>query len=367
MKKRIKIVIGIFILFGTIILFLYGYKEDPRCYLNDRINIAYINEEIETKNFEKLIQLLKNSEIMIDETSINNFKYIKGIYLLGEKNFITEKTSCVGIIDFGYWYPLVIAKIDRYFYKEKNYYVLRESYSEKYFKNKKMYLKIDNGNFFISENLNEIENILKNEDEASDTLLKIVEREKDNNLGMLILNLEKNPLIGFDELVVTGDINSDKDISLYIKIAGDNEIINSFSESENEKILVERTIEKNRLYLKKIENNELKSFIFFLNYFLNETKLDKLFSKIDMDNFVNIEDSCLSKKNSVKKIAFGKDYFIYGDIEIKNKLKKNIGEINIVGVVKKQKLQIDIKIKEKVMMRLLNLYKVEKEEVNTLL
>lgn len=354
MKKRLKLISTIFIFFIIIAsISIVGYKKNPKKYLRDGVNIVYINENIESKNFKNVINLIEESEVPLDKPALKSLEYIEGIYVLGDKNFITEKITYVGILDFGYRYPLILNRVSRYFDEEKDCFVLKERFRKKYFANKKMYLVMREGNFFISENLKSIESTLQNRDEVGATLLNIIKREKKNNLGILVLNLDKTPLVGFDEILLTGNVNSKKDISLSLKISGDSDIISSFNREEESEITEKKKLEKNRLYLKNISKNELKSFVSFLNYFLKEINLDGVFSKFYPDDFVNIKDLTLNKENLEKKVILDKDYFIYGDVDIKDSHKKNLGEINIVGVVKKQKLEIDLKLKKDVVLKLL--------------
>lgn len=353
MKKILKISVGVFIVLSIIIGIFYGSKENPRVYLSSRINIAYVNENVSNRKFKNIIELLNKAGVSIDKNIEDGLKYVNGVYLLSDSSFITHNKSCIGIIDFGYIYPFIALKVEDYFDKEQKYYVLKEEYRKKYLKGEKLYLKIESGNFIVAKTEKDIDRILKNEKYFNQNLLKILDREKDKNLGMLILNLSESPLAGFNELVLTGDVNKKYETTLTVNIGGENDIIKSFNGIKDDGLSGERVLEKNKLHLRTSREKKLRSFTFFLNYFLKNRFIDGLSSKVYINNSENITDINMIKDGTANKVNIEEKQFIYGKIDIKN-LKGNIvGATDIIGIAENNRLEIKTIVNEDTALKLL--------------
>ena len=138
MKKSLKITLGVFSIVGVLAGIFYATKENPRVYLSDRVNVAYINEDINHKDFSNVINLLNKADFNVDSKIQKGLDNIKGFYIISDSSFISDKKSCVGIIDFGYIYPIVAMKVENYFDKVNDFYVLKEEYRKKYSNNEKV-------------------------------------------------------------------------------------------------------------------------------------------------------------------------------------------------------------------------------------
>ncbi|MGL4999062.1 MAG: hypothetical protein ACRC5W_06925 [Cetobacterium sp.] len=352
MKKSLKIALGIGCTLSIMASVFYTSKENPRVYLNNRINLAYVNEEINNKKFDNVLNVLNKSEFKVDLKIEESLKYIKGIYILSDSSFISDKKTCVGIVDFGYIYPFIKFKMEKYFDKIDDMYSLKEEYKNKYTNGNSLYLKIEKGNFIIATRQKDVEKVVKSEKYLSQNILKILEKEKKSNLGMLILNLGKNPLGGFNELVLTGDVNTKNEMMLTTNIGGKNDIIESFNKIEEDGLDGERILQKNELYLRSSKDAELRSFLFFLNYFFKNSIIENISSKIKINTpkkDPTVEN--LSKKEVINT-KFEKTQFVYGHLDFKIK-EKMIGQIEIKGLAEINRLKIETILNETTIINLL--------------
>lgn len=351
MKKTLKIILGFLFVFGILAGIFYASKENPRVYLSDRINVAYVNENVNHKNFENVINLLIKADYKIDDKMKKGLSYIKGFYVVSDSSFISDKKSCVGIIDFGYAYPLIALKVDTYFNKVNDFYILKNEYRKRYSNDDVLYLKIEKGNFLIGKKEEDIDRILKNEKYFNQNLLKILDRENGKNLGMLILNLGKNPLGGFDELVLTGEVNQEEQVTLTANIGGKNDIIKSFNEIAYDGLAGKRTIEKNKLYLRSTKDAEFRSFLFFLNYFFKNSFVERLSSSIYI-NSPKDESGIISLNDDRRDVDIDEKQFIsaYVDIKAKNEV---IGNAELKGIAEENRLMISTILDEKTAVDLL--------------
>lgn len=336
MKKKTKVTIGIFIFLLSGVIFFYTRKENPRVYLNDRVNLAYVNECINKSDFNEVINLLEKSDIKLDGNIKKIIKHLKGVYIISDSTFVSRKKNLVGILNFGYLYPIFSFEFVKYFDKRENFYELKKDYSDKYLDGASLFLKEEKGNFLVARRIKDIEEILGNEKYTDMDFIKILERDSKANLGVLIANLGKNPLGGFDELVLSGDVTK-KNVIFKSIIGGENDIIKSFNKITDDGLSGERTLKRNRLYLRTSRENELRSFFFFLNYFFRNSILDELFSKVYINSSKNLigRDGKEYTKTTIKD-----NQFLFGDIDIKvPRRKKNI-KIKLNGLANENRLII---------------------------
>ena len=356
MKKTLKISLGIFCGFSILAGVFYASKENPRVYLSDRINVAYINEEVDHKNFENVINLLIKANFNIDDKVKKALSYVKGFYMVSDSSFISNRKACVGIVDFGYLYPLITLKVETYFNKVNDFYILKDEYQKKYLDGEKIYLKIEKGNFLLGKREKDIERILKNEKYFNSNLLNILDKEKGNNLGMLILNLGKNPLGGFDEFVLTGDVNAKEEMTLTANIGGKNDIIKSFNGISQDGLAGDRVIERNKIYLRSTRDAELRSFLFFLNYFFKNSFIEGISSNVYINNPKNDGKLTMLSKDDVVNINVEDKQFISGDIDVKIK-DKIIGTAVLKGIAEEDRLKISTILSEETTLNLLKVVK----------
>ena len=356
MKKTLKIAIGIFCGFSILAGVFYASKENPRVYLSDRINVAYINEEIDHKNFNNVINLLNKADFNIDDKVKKALSYVRGLYMVSDSSFISDRKACVGIIDFGYIYPLIVLKVETYFDKINDFYVLKDEYRKKYLNGEKIYLKIEKGNFIVGKKEKDIERILKNEKYFNPNLLNILDKERGNNLGMLVLNLGKNPLGGFDEFVLTGDVNKKEQVTLTANIGGKNDIIRSFNGISQDGLSGERVIERNKLYLRSTRDAELRSFLFFLNYFFKNSFIEGVSSNVYINSPKESEQATSLSKKDLVNVNIEKKQFISGDIDVKIK-NKIIGTAELKGIAEENRLKISTILNEETALNLLKAVK----------
>lgn len=352
MRKTLKIALGLLCGVSILVSIFYANKENPRVYLSDRINLVYVNEDIDHKNFENVINLLNKADFNVDNEIKKGLSYVKGLYIVSDSSFISEKKSCVGIIDFGYVYPFIKLKVETYFDKVNDFYILKDEYAKRYLKGEQIYLKIEKGNFLIGKKEKAIERILKNEKYFNQNILKILDREKDKNLGMLILNLGKNPLGGFDELVLTGEVNKKEEMILTANIGGKNDIIKSFNGIAQDGLSGKKTIEKNKLYLRSTRDAELRSFLFFLNYFFRDSFIEGVSSNVYINSPKNDEKIATLSSDKVMDVEIEKKQFMSGyiDIKVKNKV---IGNVELKGIAEEDRLRISTILSEEIVVNLL--------------
>lgn len=320
--KVTKFGTGILVIFSIIIfIFLYS-KENPRIYLNSgNYNTIYANENIFNKNIEPLLEILKKTEYR-DKISKDIISKIKNIYFLTNSNPKLQK-DWVCVIDFGYIYPMILSKIDRCFSKSGSYYVLKDDFKRK-IKKEEVYLEIDHGNFIFSNSVENIRRFIKKENYLNENMIKVFEREKRKNLGIIMINLEKNPLSGIDEIVITGDMKENGNIQIFGSIKGESDIIKGFNQIADDDESGERILNKNIIYL-RCQNKNIKPFLFFINYFLGEGFSDKIFCRMNK----------LKKEylNTVV-VKIEKNQFLYGYLE------KNKGIIEIKGKAFNNRLEV---------------------------
>ncbi|WP_047381115.1 MULTISPECIES: hypothetical protein [unclassified Cetobacterium] len=356
MNRTLKVTLSIFCGLSILAGIFYATKENPRVYLSDRINLAYVNEDINHKDFENLIELLNKADFNVDDSMKEGLKYIKGLYILSDSSFISDKKTAVGIVDFGYLYPLMKFRVETYFDKADDMYLLKEEYKKKYFNGERLYLKIEKGNFLVATREKDIEKALKSERYFNQNIIKILDRENNNNLGMLILNLGKNPLGGFDELVLTGDVNLKNEVILTANIGGKNDIIKSFNGIEDDNLSGDRVVEKNKLYLRSSRDAELRSFLFFLNYFFRNSFIDGVASKVNIN--VPKDDKRLESlpKENLIDVNISSKQFIYSYLDIKIK-DKEIGKVELKGLAQDNRLKISTTLDEETTLNLLKAVK----------
>lgn len=352
MKKKLKITLGIFCGLSIMAGVFYTSKENPRVYLNNRINLAYVNEEISSKNFTNTIALLNKADFKIDSEVEKGLKYVKNLYILSDSSFISDKKTCVGVIDFGYMYPFIKYKLETYFDKADDIYSLKDEYRKKYTNGSTLYLKIEKGNFIIAKREKDIEKTIKSERYLTQNILKILDREKSRNLGMLILNLGKNPLAGFNELVFTGDVNAENEFLLTTNIGGKNDVIKSLNRIQDDNLDGDRIFQKNSLYLRSSKDAELRSFLFFLNYFSKNTIVEDISSKVKINTSKDDVNIDLFSKNEIVESNLEKKQFLYGYLDF-NLKDKNIGQIELKGLAEENNLKINTVLDEKTTINLL--------------
>lgn len=344
MNKIIKIIVGVICCIFIFIGVLYFSKESPRVYLNNT-KVAYVNENIGDKNLENIFEFMNEVGVPIDKKTREGFKYIKNIYLVSDSKLTAKRKSRVLIVDCGYFYPIIKWNLKKYFdkSKENNMYILKKSVQNRNFYGKTIYLKVKNGNFLLSDRENDIKNIIENKNNnKNNDIIKIIDRERKNNLGIGILDV-KNRFSGFEELTVAGDIDKNQNVVLTINIGGKNKIIKNFDNILNDGLSGDRYIEKNKLYFRTSNKDRLETYVFFMDYLLNNSIMHKLSSKI----YINTpkDDAKIKHKSmdSLTKINMEKKQFLYGNFAgIYGEI--IINKIEIKGLSDTNKLKVIVTI-----------------------
>lgn len=346
MKKFLKGIFFILLVATFLGAILYLSKENPRRYLNNRVNILYVNENIDSKDFNDTLVLLEEAGV----TEINDFKeiqkWVKGLYIISNSDFTARHKKFVGILDVGYKYPLITLKLENYFTKAEDVYILKDEYRKKYFNGKNLFLMIEKGNILFSSRVDDILDIIKGEKFLNYDIIPIIEREKNNNLGIVIFNLKKSPLGGFNECALVGNI--DDNIKFQVQLGGENSIIESFNAIEDDGLDGERVLEKNKLYLRTSRENQLKTFLFFINYFFRNSSMEKIASNVYINNNTNLDMISTDKSETI----LDKKQFLYGDIDIKIE-DINYGDMKIKGMAEPNALKIDFSVKNETIIKLL--------------
>lgn len=346
MKKFLKGIFFILLVATFLGGILYFSKENPRRYLNNRVNILYVNENINSKNFDDTLSLLEEA----GATDLEDFKkiqkWVKGIYLISNSDFTARHKKFVGILDVGYRYPLISLKIEDYFTKVDDVYILRDEYRQKYFNGKNLFMMIEKGNILFSSRVDDIIDIIKGEKFLNYDIIPIIEREKENNLGIVIFNLKKSPLGGFNECALVGNI--DENIKFQVQLGGENSVIESFNSIENDGLAGRRVLEKNKLYLRTSKENQLKTFLFFINYFFRNSAIEKIASNVYINSNTNLDITEIEKSETILE----EKQFLYGDMDIEIE-DINYGDIKVKGIAEPNALRIDFSVKNETIIKLL--------------
>lgn len=351
-KKYIKFYISILSCIFIVVAIFIGSKENPRVYLNNNFNIAYINENFNTK-ISKLNEEFGLEEKIGDNIVYNSIKKIKNIYFLSEEDLNQKNRNWIAVIDYGYIYPFVSLKINDFFEKSDSFYSLKGKYANKYFKGKKIYLKVIRGNFILGFKKRKIDDFLKKERYIDARFVRILEKERKNKLGIEVINLYKNVIGGFEEFLVSGDFKQNK-VIIKIDIRGKNSMIKNFSLSKSlkdENII----IEKNQIYFRSNSISELKKFLFFMNYFLNEEIIKLLTSRITLK-----KTERKYNKDINEEVKFEENQFLYSKIDTKD----NFQKMELKGKAFDEKVEILIEMDSDVLFKNLNLYLGGKNDKN---
>lgn len=334
--KVTKFITGILTILIIILTIFLHSKENPRVYLNSKnYNIIYASENILIKKLNPIMKIMKNLNFKDEEIEVNILKRIKNIYFLTNTNpKFTE--NWIGIVDFGYKYPLIFLQINKYFIKEGSLYILKEEYSKK-IKIKKIFLKIEQGNFILSNSIENINRFIRKENYLNENMIKVFEREKNKNLGIIMVNLEKNPLSGIDEIVITADMKENGNINIIGTILGDNDMIKGLNQISKDKQYGEKILNKNIMYL-RCQNKNVKPILCFINYFLGEGFSDKIFRKM-----ISLKE----KKPDKIRVNIDKNQFLYGCLE------NNKGKIEIEGRAFEKKIKVKSCIESKVLFEII--------------
>lgn len=212
MKKiKVGISITLFSILLGIFTYKFIYKISPRDFLGENIALAYVNENISEK---KLKDLQKITEGTVVEKNIKEIekikKYLKGIYIFTETQLFEKYKEAIGVIDTGFWYPLILKDIGLYFEKTPFFYVLKDEYKEKYTQGKNIYMIPYRGQFIFSLQPELIKKFDGKEYVGSKDLERIMDKEKENRLGIFLYNGKKDKTFNITTAYVTGKLEKEK-------------------------------------------------------------------------------------------------------------------------------------------------------------
>ncbi len=356
MNRKRYIVLSISIIVISIFCGYNLYVVSPRTFLDQEKTFIYANESLNEKNIDDLIdeieKISNNMNIKLDKENINKLlKNIKNLYVVSEDSFITSKMEFVTIIDPGYRYIFYLLEIDDYFDEVGEYYSLKYSIKEKLNLKKygidAIYMTHHKGNFILSTDINELKKVEYRNTYSNKWTIKNLNENIDKNLGVLILNFEKEKIYDFRSLVIGTEY---KDKKLYQNIFLETIPGTSFINAEIKNRSLEKYIDNNVLYIANSDYNQLNNFVLkivkrdkSLQLVLNlwqgvlGVKLNDLINDIDEEMIFNYEKNSglikLKKNDNFQKIL----------PEIKNYLKVPIKIKNNMIYIGEEELQVNNK------------------------
>lgn len=359
MKKSI-------LFFISFVLFYFGifslYKINPRNYITDKVIFTYVHEKITSKDLRIVDSVLKRS--VMKNMELSKFgKYLNGVYIVSKEKYLDKKQRFTVILDPGYMLPLFYIKYNKYFIQDDDMYILKPEYKKKYEEHlggDDLYMLVHRGNILLSTRSGELTDILENEMYMNDRVNGILDKGLDKRLGIFLVNLEREGVLGFKSIYLTGDLNNENFIGEFV-IEGKNPILNALSkpDSRNQKVT---EVDKNKLHFYVKNTVELNYFLSFSKYFLLNNKLDNLLLNITLN------DKVLSKTEGEadEKIAvkFDKNQFLYGKLD-SNKFNDgniDLGEFEIKGYGDKKQLVLKLKTTTNDFIKILNYIKVGGQE-----
>ena len=206
-----KLIIFLSVLSIIIIGGIVGYKQmylvSPRVFFNSNNEMIYANENLSGKkydDFSKFGAKVENEIVKINQLK----KYVDGIYAF------SHKKEGVVILHAGLKFPIISLKINEYFLKSGDIYTLKDEYLKHYEKNlkllgvtdlKKLYMKPYKGSFVLSRNIETINSVLTSELVIDDSITKALNKNKNGNLGTIILNMEKNKKVFIEKAIFSAN------------------------------------------------------------------------------------------------------------------------------------------------------------------
>lgn len=294
MKRLCKILLFLVVVavLGTLI-FKYSYKLTQDDFITDRTTFIYSNKNINEEKLRKFEQIFGTN--YIKEKDI--IEKIDNICLLSQSKIYSGRVDVIGIIDTGFYYPFMYLKLQKYFDMRNDYsYELKDKFKEELGISQKdeIYLKAYRGLFFIGTDIEKIDEIIYNKNKLSHKAINILNEKANSELGVLMLNQERERLFGIDRIVISGGIKDNK-ICLDGYIYGSNDIIKDLSEQPKERRM-NKYIGNNRLYFSTANLNQMDTFILralsYKEHITNNTNLiQELFAKgfVDMMSELNGE------------------------------------------------------------------------------
>ncbi|MGL5000116.1 MAG: hypothetical protein ACRC6J_00115, partial [Cetobacterium sp.] len=126
----------------------------------------------------------------------------------------------------------------------------------------------------------------------------------------------------------------------------------SLNRIEEDNLDGDRIFQKNSLYLRSSKDAELRSFLFFLNYFSKNTIVEDISSKVKINTSKDDVNIDLFSKNEIVESNLEKKQFLYGYLDF-NLKDKNIGQIELKGLAEENNLKINTVLDEKTTINLL--------------
>lgn len=259
MKKLIGVIISLAVFAVAVALvFEFSYKISPDEFITDRTTFIYSNKNLNEEKIKKLEKIFGLENIEDKEI----VKKIDSIYLLSQSRFYSENIKIVGIVDTGKYFPAMYLKLKDFFNQRDDYfYQLKDELKEKagISQDENVYLKAYRGLFFVGTDIDTINRIIHGNSKKSLKVIDIINQRAENDLGTVILNQERERLLGIDRVVLSGNTEGKK-VILDGSIYGDNSIIKDLS-SQPVVRRMNKYIDENRLYFSTANLKILDTFI----------------------------------------------------------------------------------------------------------
>lgn len=354
MKKLIGVIISLAVFAVAVALaFEFSYKISPDEFITDRTTFIYSNKNLNEEKIKKLEKIFGLENIEDKEI----VKKIDSIYLLSQSRFYSENIKIVGIVDTGKYFPAMYLKLKDFFNQRDDYfYQLKDELKEKagISQDENVYLKAYRGLFFVGTDIDTINRIIHGNSKKSLKVIDIINQRAENDLGTVILNQERERLLGIDRVVLSGNTEGKK-VILDGSIYGDNSIIKNLS-SQPAVRRMNKYIDENRLYFSTANLKILDTFILrAVSYTYGNRQLNiiqdlflkgsiEIFSQLNGEIVVDVENGnylfgIKNSDNAEKYVEYFKDD---EEINIEKDREGNIyiciGEDTFVPVQNKKEL-----------------------------
>ncbi len=228
MKKLAAIVLSLAAVAAAVILsFEFFYKFSPNEFITDRTTFIYSNKNLNEEKIEKFEKIFE-----INNTEEKNIlEKVDSIYILSQSKLYNENVKMVGVVDTGFYYPLMLMKLKEYFnYRSDYFYELKDDMKKEIglSKDDDIYLKPYRGLFFIGTDTESVNRIIHGDGKKSLNVVEILNARADSDLGTLVFNQERERILGIDRVVISGNIE-DNVITLDGSVYGDNNFIKDLS------------------------------------------------------------------------------------------------------------------------------------------
>lgn len=337
MKLLKKIIV---LIIATVIVFFLGfnfiYKEKTGNFFKEGIQQVYVNKGVKAHNYDYIKKLMveNGKEDLWKKIDLGR-KTLKDVYLFSFDTFDENLKNEVMVVDAGIYYLGARWKLDDYFNKVEDYYMLREEKKPKELLGVDIYLKPNRGYFIIATSKEVLDFFLKSDKTSNLALLNMNKNIKSENLGSVLTVLDENEVftgLGINGVVTNLSVKNEK-LKLSNEIFGEGKLRETLLDQPSERKYSE-LVGENRVYisgnnigntialiLESMNSKELANFNMVFG--MLGIKVEDVFNQIDGEIITDVKTGNFIiplRETKVIRNIFGffgqKDKMIYGDKEI---------------------------------------------------